>query len=155
MPEAATSRQAAAQAGLAARWLALGANLDLASLGLTLLALATLLWAEPPGSVRPILLLTVLAGLVEKFFALRVTFDRGIFADWSRRWESAQTGTPDDDLSAFDAALATTGLRRSAVGGRPLADRIRGAFRLLTYQAILFIMQAIALLAATLCRHGF
>lgn len=154
MPEPSPHRGLAARARLTAGWLALGAGVDLASLALTLLAFAALLWLDAGPAVRIALLSAVTTGFAEKLFALRVAFDRRIFDGWSRRWEAAEA-TPADDLAAFDAALAATGLRTAAkTGGRGVDERIRGAMKLLTYQAGLFIIQALALIAAVICRHG-
>lgn len=155
MPESTQPPNAAIQARLAAHWLALGSSIDIASLALTILAAAALLGLDFALVVHAILLLSVMAGLAEKFFALRVAFDQRIFCDWARRWEMADGISPVADLAAFDTALAAAGLRSADnPGSRPLHERIRGAIKLLTYQAALFIIQSLAILAAILCRHG-
>lgn len=149
MAETPSRAEPAARAGLAARCLGLGRGLDYASQGLVLLALATLLWFEAPHSIP--LALSVAAGLAQKFFALRVDLDRGIFEDWARRWESSDAPPAETDLAAFDAALsALVSGREAGPVPRPLDDRIRGALGLLKRQSAAFILQVAALLAAAL-----
>lgn len=151
MAEPSSERLPLVRLRLAARWLALGSSIDAASLAFTLLALAALLWTVPLPAAQAALLAAAVAGLGEKAFALRVGFDRGIFADWARRWESPGHPSPAADLAAFDAVLADLGLRRAGAHGlRSLEDRIRGALELLKWQAGLAAIQAVALLAAPL-----
>lgn len=138
---------------LAAGWLSLGRIIDAASLTFTLLAMAALLWLETSPAIHLALMIGVLAGLAEKFFALRVAFDRHVFSDWAQRWEAADPASPANDLAAFDACLATAGLRSiNREEPRPLDDRIRGALSLLKRQAALFALQSAALVAAILFR---
>jgi len=142
---------AAAHARVAAGWLALGRSIDRLSAVLTLLALAALLWTAPPPSARLALAAAVVAGLAEKAFALRVAFDRAIFADWMRRWDAPGGAAPEHDLAAFDDALAAAG-RLVRAAARPLPERVRGATALLKRQAGLLAGQFIALLVAALCQ---
>jgi len=67
----------------------------------------------------------VLAGLVQKYLALRVAFDAELFA----RLESLS-------LAELDAALLGLGLLAPERAGRPLAERSCGALRLLRRQAL-------------------
>lgn len=67
----------------------------------------------------------VLAGLVQKYLALRVAFDAELFA----RLETL-------GLAELDAALLGLGLLAPERAGRPLAKRSRGALRLLRRQAL-------------------
>lgn len=67
----------------------------------------------------------VLAGLVQKYLALRVAFDAELFA----RLESLS-------LAELDAALLGLGLLAPGRAGRPLTERSRGALRLLRRQAL-------------------
>ncbi|MBS1190307.1 MAG: hypothetical protein H6R10_2099 [Rhodocyclaceae bacterium] len=141
------SRQTlAARAGVAARFLALGSVIDRTSLAFLLLALATLLWTETPPPAGPALLVAVIAGLGEKYFALRVAFDRDVFKDWAEHWEKSDFPAPEADLAAFDAGLG------HPAGGppRPLEDRVCGALGLLKWQAAFALVQILALLAAVL-----
>lgn len=145
----------AVRACLAADGLALGRSIDTASLAFTAIAFAAALWLDTSLAVRVLLISAVMAGLAQKVFALRVAFDRAIFCDWAQRWEKLDSVSSANDLAAFDSALADVGVRRpGARGERPLDERIHGAMKLLTYQAGLFIIQSLTLLAAIICRHG-
>lgn len=145
MPEHETE---AAQAELAAALLAIGRQLDRASLALTvggLLALVIAPLASPP---RLGLLVAVFAGVFEFSFACRTAFDERIFSTWARRWRQTDTA-PEETLAAFDRALASSGLRKTpAAPNRPLADRIAGARRLLRKQGACLMLQVLAWLVA-------
>lgn len=151
---------AAARARLGASGLALGGRLDAWSLFLAVLALAGLLWtARQSVTLLPIacMLISVLAGGGQKVLALRVAFDAAIFSDWAERWNLAAVGNDDPvsaipaDLLAFDRALAVIGLRTAADDPvRDLDSRLRGAWRLLRWQLIVFAVQFVALIVAVL-----
>lgn len=159
MNEAATMAGAVARARVGASSLALGHRIDAWSLLFTGLALASLVWlARQPGAslTQACLLLSVLAGAVQKGLALRVAFDAAIFLDWAERWRcAADAGESANamaaDLLAFDQALAAAGLRAAA--GDPVPDldcRLRGAMKLLGRQLIAFAVQFTVLLVAAL-----
>lgn len=159
MNEAATMAGAVARARVGASSLALGQRIDTWSLLFTGLALASLFWAaRQPGAslTQACLLLSVLAGAVQKGLALRVAFDAAIFLDWAERWRcAADAGESANaiavDLSAFDQALAAAGLR--AAPGASLSDldrRLCGAMKLLGRQLIAFAVQFTVLLLAAL-----
>lgn len=151
MPEPALRQQAAARASLAAHGLAIGRSLDHFSLALTLLALAALLWSRPPPVAGAALLVAFAAGLAEKFYALRVAFDRRVIADWARRWEKPDFPLPAAELAAFDEALEAAGLRRAGNGGgHSLEGRLGGAMGLIKRQAVWVVLQAAALAGASL-----
>lgn len=144
------SRDAAAQAAIAAAFLGLGRTLERGGLLLTGAALLALVVGQPALLPRLGLYLAVAAGLVAHFYALRTAFDRPLFAAWARHWQEPEAD-PAADLAAFDAALAAAGLRPAAAGPlRPLADRIAGARRLLRRQGLCFILQIVGWLAALL-----
>jgi hypothetical protein len=155
---------AATSARLGANGLALGRRVDVWSLALTVLALAGLLWAAQQAAAllpQACLLLSVLAGGMQKIFALRVAFDAAIFRDWAERWgraAGASEGSPVSaiaaELLAFDRALSAIGLR--AAPGDPLRgldSRLRGAWRLLRWQLIALAAQFIALIVAVPAMH--
>jgi hypothetical protein len=159
MNEPANLAGAVARARVGASSLALGQRIDAWSLLFTGLALAGLFWAvrQPSASLtQACLLLTVLAGAVQKGLALRVAFDAAIFLDWAERWRCAADAGESakaiaEDLSAFDQALAAAGLR--AAPGDPVPDldlRLRGAMKLLRRQSIAFAVQFTVLLVAAL-----
>lgn len=159
MNESANIAEALARARVGAYSLALGHRIDTWSLLLAGLALAALFWAaRQPGAslTQACLLLSVLAGAVQKWLALRVAFDAAIFLDWAGRWRCvANAGGSAEiiaaELLAFDQALAAAGLRAEL--GDPLPDldrRLRGATRLLARQLIAFAVQFSMLLIAAL-----
>ncbi len=81
---------------------------------------------------------------IERAYALRLRFDRGLFTDLAAgRIES---------LAALDVALAMLGLRGPAAATRPLADRIRGAQRLWHGHAAVAAAQVLLCLLAVALR---
>jgi hypothetical protein len=85
--------------------------------------------------------LVVVLGVVEFWLAARVALDADLFDTLAAR----QT-----DLAGFDRAMRRLGLMPSAKAGRPLDARIRGAFRLLTLQALIFGLQLVVLVVFVL-----
>ncbi|MDR1934059.1 MAG: hypothetical protein LBS49_00445 [Candidatus Accumulibacter sp.] len=88
--------------------------------------------AAPPGMALAGLIIAF--GFCQMYYALRLAFDRPVFAHWLRQ--------PEDDaarLAAFDAALAQLDLRRPAP--RPLAERILGVRRLFRRQLLCLAVQ--------------
>ena len=158
------SAEAAARARVMATALALGRSLDLWSLALAVLALAGLLWLTLPLTARIGLLLSILAGVVQKIFALRVAFDAALFHHWAEKWSSDGVEGRDPnalvtDLMVFDRSLADCGLATPRGDGvRDLNSRLRGAARLLKRQvvavAIQFAAVAVAMVAVLLSRAG-
>lgn len=156
--------EAAARARVMATALALGRSLDLWSLALAALALAGLLWLTLPLTTSIGLLLSILAGVGQKVFALRIAFDAALFHHWAEAWNSngAEGRDPNalaTDLMVFDRALADCGLatpRGDVV--RDLHSRLRGAARLLRRQVlaltIQFVAMVIAIVAVLLSRPG-
>ncbi len=133
-------RDDAMQAGVVSAALAQGRRLDAWSLGLTLLALAVLLWQRDAGSWRTGLLAAcVAAGLGQRIFAVRTAFDAILFRQLA-------AGTMD----ALDAALAACGLRANDGKTRQLDSRCRGALKLLRWQAGLTAVQFMAIFAAAM-----
>lgn len=84
------------------------------------------------------LLASVLAGSHGAYMGARVAFDASLF----------RALAADGDTAALDGALLQLGLMPAAKAGRPLAERVHGAKRLLLRQALSFAVQAGALLAA-------
>ena len=81
----------------------------------------------------------VLVGLVQKYLALRVAFDATLFA-----------GLETLGLDELDAALLGLGLLPPQRAGRPLAERSRGALRLLKRQALCVAAQGLLALGGML-----
>lgn len=126
-----------------------GRAIDRWSRLLTGVALLACALPPPAGAIWPVTLIAALAaGFGQLYFALRLAFDRPIFAAWTSREDIAPDMT--SDLAAFDAALAATGLRPAAPATRPLTERVRGTRHLLRMQTTLFIVQIIAAAAGVL-----
>lgn len=157
MSESSGFAAAASRARTMAAALALGRGLDRWSLALVALALAGLLWAPLPLLSVICLLLSLLAGGVQKFYALRVAFDAALFRHWGETWAAAtQERDPAAlaaDLAAFDQALAACGLRAPAeCAVRDLDDRLSGARKLFVRQALVLAMQFAMMVVAAAMR---
>ncbi|HJQ57612.1 MAG TPA: hypothetical protein VJ890_11930 [Vineibacter sp.] len=134
------------EAAVAADLLAHGASVHLLSAALTVAAVvATLALAItlPNRVAMALASLAAVAGIAETWFALRVGFDARIFRRLSR-------GADADGfaVSSFDASMAALGLMPAGKAGRPIAERARGAMRLLGRQVALLLVQVVLLLAA-------
>lgn len=127
------------EATVTAALLRQGRLLDGCSSALLLLGaafgLAQLLGAEQDSWLAAICLGLVLAGLVQKYWALRVAFDAELFDRIDRL-----------ALDELDAALRSLGLLADGKGGRALGERCQGALRLLRNQALLLGLQTLLLL---------
>ena len=142
---------AAAERSLAAataRWLAAGRS-SAGALGLACaaLTLGALLWRAP--AAAPLLWAVLALAPLERLLALRLHFDGGLFADLARA-EGPMPGA----LAALDHALHGLRLRRPAQAPRPLAERVRGAQRLLHAHLGCVAVQFAALAAAGLAPRG-
>jgi len=129
-------------AAQAADWLAGGKTLDVLSSILLLPALWLSVSAGTDGGALLLGALAIAAGIVEKYFALRVAFDRRVFARWAAQWASGERHEPAAALAEFDAGLVALGLRRESGGRvRPLSERIAGAMGLWRRQAACTALQ--------------
>jgi hypothetical protein len=86
------------------------------------------------------LVLAILAGIAQIYFAIRVGFDAALF-DQLRQPAAV-------DLAALDAALVQLGLLPAGKSGRPLEQRIVGAQRLFYRQGMALLTQVAILLCA-------
>jgi hypothetical protein len=123
-----------------------GGSIDALSRGLAIASLAGLVGLgvlAPHPTAAPLLLIgaACLAGLVQLWFAARVAMDAALFREFSR----AEAGP---DWVLFDEAMIVLRLLPESKTGRPTAARIAGAFRLLTFQIIVFLAQVSLLGAA-------
>ena len=88
--------------------------------------------------------LSVLAGVAQLYFGLRVGFDAALFRGLA---DATVIGAPE--LAKLDAALTTMGLLPAGKAGRPLEQRVAGACRLFYKQAGSLVLQiALFLLGA-------
>ena len=71
---------------------------------------------------------------LERYFALRLRFDAGLFADLA----SGRIG----DLTALDAGLVTLGVRKTPQSPRTLDDRLKGSRRLWRFHATVVVLIA-------------
>lgn len=110
----------------------------------TLLAAASL-WSlvltPHVGGSAGVLLLSLLAGLVQAGFAVRIGFDRALL-------EALLIEHPDADPAPIDAALHALGLRAPPAQTRPWSARWQGMRRLLRGQLLSVLVQALLLMLA-------
>lgn len=122
------------------------------SLAVTAIAIAVLLLPIFPASVAtvPTAVGVALIGLLELFFAIRVSFDAQLFRRLSH--DAAQDRL---EINACDAALLALRLIPAGKAGRPLAKRMAGAKRLLVWQGVvLFFQVAVAIAGGSLVFWG-
>lgn len=144
-PNRADDADAMAAASLtAARLLATGSAIDfgstLTSIGaiglaivLAIIGTLTALWAW-------LLAAVVTLGLLQKYLALRVAFDAGLFRDLAHNVHESQR-TAAQTLQRLDISLVALGLRVRKDSLRPLQERFRGARRLMSAQAMCLALQ--------------
>jgi len=138
----------AALARSTARLLQSASPLLPAGLALALLALAALLLTD--GYRGWLLWLAALLALPALWTAVRIRFDARLFLDLADG-----SGEPVERLRNLDGALAALGLRAAAEGEpRSLADRARGARRLVLRQLAIVAAQFALALAAAWPMHG-
>jgi len=133
-------------ASTAGRFCAAGATIANVSLGLSVLALAVLLFGNARGFGAWLWGLVAALGGAGAWYRFRLVFDAGVFADIASIDDRAIVAR----LAAFDSTLQVlAGRPREASATRTLPDRVRGARRLVARVASITVAQAsIALLAA-------
>ena len=109
-----------------------GGRIDRLSCALTIAGTASVLAIVLLGAEMPVptalLAASVVCGMAELYFAIRVGFDAALF-----RRLADMPNAPD--LAALDTALGNLGLLPSAKTGRSLEQRTAGACRLFRWQA--------------------
>lgn len=122
---------------LAAAWLVLDAALSRAALG---------------GIAVAGLWLSLAAGALQLFYAMRVDFDADLLLALADKYEG------DKDLRAaadtLDRSLQSLGLLNAAKAGREWPARWRGACRVLVWQALCLLLQAAFLVLVGLVARG-
>lgn len=117
-----------------ARWLEASSKLGALALCCALVAaLGTLAHAWRDAALGFALVALALTP-VERYLALRIRFDAGLFADLA----SARI----DNLAALDAALTALGVRKDSQSPRTLDDRLEGSRRLWRSHALIVGLQA-------------
>ncbi len=120
------------------RWLATSSILGALALGCAaVVALGLLVEAWRDHLLAAPLLALALAPF-ERYLALRLRFDAGLFADLA----DGRIGS----LDALDAGLTVLGVRRAAP--RTLDNRLQGARRLWRYHAVVVVLMAAVTAAA-------
>ena len=116
------------------RWLAAASVLGALALCCALvIALGYMAQAWRDETMGLALLVLALTPL-ERYLALRLRFDAGLFADLA----SGRIA----DLTALDAGLVTLGVRKAPQSPRTLDDRLRGSRRLWRFHAMVAILIA-------------
>lgn len=131
-------------AAIAAAYLRQGRALDRISRGLTLLGVGGLLaatYASAPLLVSAPVLLALVFGLVQSYFAFRAGFDAEIFGHLAGNAFSTTN---------FDGAMKRLGLFAQDRASRLMSERARGAMALVRRQAIFLALQVLCLLALPL-----
>ena len=118
-----------------ARWLGASSALGAMALGCAaVLIFGCMLQAWRGDAVAVVLLVLVLSS-VERYLALRLRFDAGLFADLADGRIA--------DLAALDAGLAMLGVRNAPQRPRTLDDRLAGSRRLWRFHAVVVALMAV------------
>lgn len=111
------------------------------SLGLSLLAVVVgVAWSAPSDMAASLWWVVLLCGLVERYFAFRLTLDERLFH------QLGHGSIPS--LQVLDTSLIQLGLRKSTLSERPWRDRLRGTRSLLRQHVFLVLLQTAAALAS-------
>ena len=118
-------------------FLSLSKQIDIFSMLLSLLVVFVALlssWAVP---LIIICLMIFILGLISKYYAIRIEFDRKLFKHLINHVDHLH-----DELLAMDSALANLKLiKPSQFASRTIADRQKGVLSLFKRQIILFLAQ--------------
>jgi hypothetical protein len=117
-----------------ARWLEAASTLGALALCCTVVAALGTLAHAWRDTALGFALLALASTPVERYLALRIRLDAGLFADLA----SARI----DDLAALDAGLSALGVGKSGPSLRTLDDRLEGARRLWRRYALVVGLQA-------------
>ncbi len=116
------------------RWLDASSVLGTLALGCVAATAIGYLVGAWRGDMIGFALLVLTLTPLERYLALRLRFDAGLFAELADGRIA--------DLAALDAGLAMLGVRNAARSSRTLDDRLRGARRLWRFHAIVCTMMA-------------
>ncbi len=90
-----------------------------------------------------IAVIVIVLGLAECWFAIRTGFDASLFAQLNNLADSE-----NEPLQIIDEALSELKLLPTDKRGRPLGERLSGAFGLLRIQGALLVAQVIGVCAS-------
>jgi hypothetical protein len=118
------------------RWLGASPVLGTLALCCTVATVIGSMAGEWRGATMGLALLVLALTPFERYLALRIRFDAGLFADLADGRIA--------DLAALDAGLGILGARKAAQSIRTLDDRLQGARRLWRFHAIVAALMATA-----------
>jgi hypothetical protein len=118
-----------------ARWLGASSALGAMALGCAAVLIFGCMLQTWRGDAVAVVLLVLVLSPVERYLALRLRFDAGLFADLADGRIA--------DLAALDAGLVTLGVRNAPQRPRTLDDRLAGSRRLWRFHAGVAALMAV------------
>ena len=117
-------------------FLSISKHIDLFSILLTILAAIVALIHVSLTSLTISCLIIFILGLMSKYYAIRIDFDRKLF-----EYLSEQVDHLPEELLAMDIALANLQLIKPHQSSRTLSERQKGILSLFKRQVVLFLLQ--------------
>lgn len=117
------------------RWLGASSALGAMALGCAAVLIFGCMLQTWRGDAVAVVLLVLVLSPVERYLALRLRFDAGLFADLADGRIA--------DLAALDAGLAMLGVRNAPQRPRTLDDRLAGSRRLWRFHAVVVALMAV------------
>ncbi|WLT05754.1 hypothetical protein [Gilliamella apis] len=117
-------------------FLSISKHIDLFSMLLTILAAIVALIHISLTSLTICCLIIFILGLISKYYAIRIDFDRKLF-----EYLSEHVDHLPEELLAMDIALANLQLIKPHQSSRTLSERQKGILSLFKRQVVLFLLQ--------------
>ena len=117
-------------------FLSISKHIDLFSILLTILAAIVALIHISLTSLTICCLIIFILGLMSKYYAIRIDFDRKLF-----EYLSEHVDHLPEELLAMDIALANLQLIKPHQSSRTLSERQKGILSLFKRQVVLFLLQ--------------
>lgn len=117
-------------------FLSISKHIDLFSMLLTILAAIVALIHISLTSLTICCLIIFILGLMSKYYAIRIDFDRKLF-----EYLSEHVDHLPEELLAMDKALANLQLIKPHQSSRTLSERQKGILSLFKRQVVLFLLQ--------------
>ena len=117
-------------------FLSISKHIDLFSMLLTILAAIVALIHISLTSLTICCLIIFILGLMSKYYAIRIDFDRKLF-----EYLSEHVDHLPEELLAMDIALANLQLIKPHQSSRTLSERQKGILSLFKRQVVLFLLQ--------------